>query len=266
MKKQLETEIKVGLFVSAGLALTMLAILVIGGNQSFLSSKNRFNAHFNNVDGLISGARVVMGGVNVGTIDSIEFDQTTRDVKVQFSVSKESSSWIRKDSTVEIATQGVLGDKYLILHSGQEGEPQLPALSTILTRPSRDITNLFSKSDQLLVNLTSISTSLDRILKNFDQDNRSETFFKSLAATAKNLNQISEKMNTQLTDIQFKQAVGHLNQILEKVNNGTGTLGALVNDASLYDQTKALLGGANRNRLIRNLVRQSVKSGSETPK
>ena len=54
-----------------------------------------------------------------------------------------------------------------------------------------------------------------------------------------------------------------MNQIFEKINNGTGTIGALVNDPGLYDEVKALFGGANRNRVIRNLVRQTVKGSGQ---
>jgi phospholipid/cholesterol/gamma-HCH transport system substrate-binding protein len=70
-------------------------------------------------------------------------------------------------------------------------------------------------------------------------------------------------MNDQLTDIHIKKTVTNLNQIFEKINNGTGTLGALVNDPGLYDEMRALMGGANRNRIIRNLVRQTIKESEE---
>jgi phospholipid/cholesterol/gamma-HCH transport system substrate-binding protein len=51
-------------------------------------------------------------------------------------------------------------------------------------------------------------------------------------------------------------------EILDKVNNGAGTLGALVNDPGLYEDARALVGGANRNRIIRNLVRETAKDGT----
>ena len=59
----------------------------------------------------------------------------------------------------------------------------------------------------------------------------------------------------------LKHDSGVLEAIMEKVNNGTGTIGALVNDPGLYDDLKSLVGGAQRNRLLRNLVRQTIKEG-----
>ena len=66
-----------------------------------------------------------------------------------------------------------------------------------------------------------------------------------------------------LIALQYIHGIGQKNaaDILEKVNNGTGTLGALVNDPGLYEDARALVGGANRNRIVRNLVRKTAKDG-----
>lgn len=54
--------------------------------------------------------------------------------------------------------------------------------------------------------------------------------------------------------IQALQAGARLNNILAKVDAGQGTLGLMVNDPTLYEDLKLLIGGANRSRLIRTLV------------
>ncbi len=262
MEKNIETEVKVGIFVSIGVGLILLAILILGG-QSLLAQKDHFTAHFTAVDGLIPGTKVTLGGVPVGTVDTIDFNFELHNIQVSFAVIRKSSQWIRTDSTVEIATQGVLGDKYLSINSGSQDQSQLPPGSNIPIRQGKDLSQFLTKGDQLMVTLNSIAISLDHIMKNFDADNRSETFFKGLASTAKNMGQASEKINHELDQIQLKRTITSLSQIFEKINNGTGTIGALINDPALYDQIKALLGGANRNRIIRNLVRQTIKTSEE---
>src|SRR4051794_36395803 len=131
MSKHMETEIKVGIFVSLGIGLIMLAILILGGTQDLLSTRNKFTAHFKSVEGLLVGAKVIVGGVTVGTVDTIEFDDQNRNIVVQLSVSKKASNWIRKNSTIEISTQGVLGDKFLNINMGTEDFPLLPGGSEI---------------------------------------------------------------------------------------------------------------------------------------
>lgn len=262
MRKQLETEIKVGIFISAGLILVMSAILMLGGTDSLFTRKTRYFAKFATVEGLISGAKVILGGVPIGTVEEISFDNADRKIIVTLSVSRASGDWIRKDSTVEIATQGVLGDKYMNVNVGTEEAPLLPPGSEIPARVGKDISLFLNKGDQLMASLINISAGLDRILKNFENENRSEAFFKGMAATSKNLSLITEKLNKEMDQIQLKKAISNLAQIMEKVNNGTGTIGGFINDPSLYDEIKSLFGGVNRNRIIRNLVRQAVKENN----
>ncbi len=265
MKKKMETEVKVGLFVALGLGLIMLSILLLSGPQSLFSRSNHYTVHFNRVDGLLVGAKVILNGVAVGAVESIELNKEKRNIRISFTITKDSTEWIRKDSTVEIATQGVLGDKYLSIEAGSEAQPLLPPGSDIQNRPSTDIKQFLSQSDRLVLSLNEIALSLDRILKTFESDNRSDRFFKGLAATASNLSQATEKLNQEFDHLQIKSTITSLNRIMTKIDNGTGTIGALINDPSLYDDVKALFGGANRNRIMRNLVRQTVKESKETP-
>ena len=46
--------------------------------------------------------------------------------------------------------------------------------------------------------------------------------------------------------------------ILGKMNEGEGTLGLLLNDPSLYEDLKQLVGGAQRSTLVRAMVRMST--------
>ena len=47
-----------------------------------------------------------MGGVQIGTVQSIGLDQSHHDIRVDLSVMKDTASWIKKDASAEIATQG----------------------------------------------------------------------------------------------------------------------------------------------------------------
>jgi phospholipid/cholesterol/gamma-HCH transport system substrate-binding protein len=53
------------------------------------------------------------------------------------------------------------------------------------------------------------------------------------------------------------EAGSRLNSILAKVDRGEGTLGLLLNDPTLYEDLKRLIGGAERSRLVRTLIRMS---------
>ncbi len=56
-----------------------------------------------------------------------------------------------------------------------------------------------------------------------------------------------------------------LDSILKKIDSGEGTLGALVNDPTLYEDLKTLMGGAKRSRVIKAVVDLSIKKGKKAP-
>lgn len=257
--KRFEIELKVGVFVTLGVALTMIAILVLGSTENLFSSKVHYNIHLNNTEGLIQGAKVVLSGVQIGTVEKIAFDLEARDIRIQIGVAKDSRVWIRQDSGAEIATQGVLGDKYVAITPGSADQPELPDNATIPNRPGKSLSAFLSQGDQLMASLNGIAHTLDHLLKSFEANNRSEIFFQGMARTAKNMGEASEKLNREFDDFHLRKTMKNLESITEKINNGTGTLGALINDPGLYYNAKALVGEANRNRIVRNLVRQTLK-------
>lgn len=57
-----------------------------------------------------------------------------------------------------------------------------------------------------------------------------------------------------------------LKAITGTIRNGEGTLGALVNDPSVYDDLRTILGNVKRNRILRELVRWTVSNGGEAEK
>jgi phospholipid/cholesterol/gamma-HCH transport system substrate-binding protein len=256
-------ELKVGVFVMVGVGLTMAAILILGGRSSIFSSLNHYTSHFSKIDGLIPGAKVGMGGLQVGTVGSVSFDGKARDIEVQFSVEKKYAEYIRKDSNVEIVTQGVMGDKYLSVNAGDPTAPVIDDGGEITQGASKDLSQLFTSSETLMAQLTSTTENLDRILSSFNKGNRSEQFFQGLTNTAKNMGEVSSKLNNEFIDIKIKSAVNHLNSILQKVDQGQGSLGAFINDPGLYDDAKALVGQVNRNRIMRNLIRQTIKDNKD---
>lgn len=260
----LQTEVKVGIFVTFGTILTMFAILTLGSTENLFTRSNTYVAHFKSVEGLIRGAKVVLGGIQVGIVKETDFDKVTKDIVVEIEVDTKYAEWIRQGSGIEILTQGMLGDKYISISAGPPSEPILPNKSELPVRPTKDIAQFISKGDQLMNSLTSIAVNLDHLLKTFDTKNRPEMIFENLASTTKNLSAATGKLSQEFDNLKLKSSMQRLDSILTKIDNGTGTLGALVNDPTLYYDTRSLMGGANRNRVMRNLVRKTVQDGEET--
>ncbi len=256
-------EKRVGVFVLGGLFLALSALLILGGKSSFFTPMNHYYTHFNKVDGLVSGAKITLGGFKIGTVTKVELDPNTHDIRVTYSIERKYAEWIRKESSVELVTQGVLGDKYLSMVAGDPSQHQLENHAEIPQGNSKDLSMLMNSSERLMERITATADSLERVLTSFNKGNRAEEFFQGLSTTSKNLSEMSAKLNQELNQMKLKSAVNHLDSILEKIDHGQGSVGAFINDPALYDDAKALVGQANRNRIMRNLIRQTIKDNKD---
>ncbi len=262
MNKSLEVEVKVGFFVAIGFALIMLTIILLGGSRSLFTQTVSYYTRFSHVDGIVSGALVKLSGVNVGQVDDVEFEKNTGLVKVHFSVKAQYKDAIHQDCSVTFATQGVLGDKYIVLNGGNPTLPALAPTSEIQSVSPKDLKETMNNADDVILKLKTSLGYMETILGNFARDNRSDMFFRNMSLMSSNMNSATTVLPAKMQD--FYSTLGHMNSVMNKIDRGDGTLGALINDPSLYEDLKTLMGGANRNKVLKYFVRKSVEESRET--
>ena len=107
----------VGLFVLAGLTAIAYLSVQVGG----LQGERGFHlyATFDQIGGLRPRAPVVVSGVQVGQVSSIELDENLR-ARVNMDV--DPSLELPVDTMASIMTEGVLGNKFIALEPGAEDE------------------------------------------------------------------------------------------------------------------------------------------------
>lgn len=115
-------EISVGVFLLAGmLALLLLALRVSGLTVANSTDTYKLVAHFDNISGLTTRAKVTMAGVTVGKVVAIDFDTETYTGKVSMEVQSRVNN-LPSDTTASILTAGLLGEKYISFSVGGEDE------------------------------------------------------------------------------------------------------------------------------------------------
>lgn len=254
MTRSTEIEIKVGIFVALGIALIMLTVLLLGGGQSLFQRSVFFHTKFGQIEGLVEGAAVKMAGVRVGQVSNIQLLKDSSQVDVVFSVANRFKDAVRQDSTVAIHTQGVLGDRFIvILPSGPNSPLAIPA-SELRSEPPKELKDYLNNADEVLDRLKNSLAHMESILNSFQREGRAETFFRNITGFSSNVNDGTKNL---------RESMSHLKSIMTKVDNGQGTIGALINDASLYDDVKTLIGGANRSRVLKYFIRKSVEESRE---
>jgi phospholipid/cholesterol/gamma-HCH transport system substrate-binding protein len=110
-------KIRLGLFVAGGLALFILAVFIIGKQKNLFNPVFSITTNFYNVSGLQVGNNIRFSGINVGTVDNIIIINDST-VKVTMMVKKEIRKFIKVDSEVAIGSEGLIGDRLLIITQG----------------------------------------------------------------------------------------------------------------------------------------------------
>ena len=116
-----KNDVWVGLFVLLGAA-AILFLALKSANLLSLNFQSSYNvvARFDNICGLKRQAAVKSAGVVVGRVESVSFDDKTFQATVTLAL--ESRYQFPKDSSLKILTSGLLGEQYIGIEAGSDGE------------------------------------------------------------------------------------------------------------------------------------------------
>jgi phospholipid/cholesterol/gamma-HCH transport system substrate-binding protein len=110
-------KVRLGMFVAGGLALFVLAIFIIGKQKNLFNPVFKLTTTFYNVSGLQVGNNIRFSGINVGTVDNISIINDST-VKVDMLVRQEVKQFIKSDCIIAIGSEGLIGDRLLIITQG----------------------------------------------------------------------------------------------------------------------------------------------------
>ena len=114
-----KNDVWVGMFVLVGFV-AILFLALQSANLLSLSFQPTYvvNAKFDNVGGLKPKAAVRSGGVVVGRVSRIGFDDKTFQARVTLSLERRYA--FPKDSSLKILTSGLLGEQYIGIEAGAD--------------------------------------------------------------------------------------------------------------------------------------------------
>jgi len=115
-------KIRLGLFVAGGIALFVVAIFMIGKQKNLFNPVFKLTSNFYNISGLQIGNNIRFSGINVGTVDNIYIINDST-VKVDMSIKKDVQKFIKSDCLVAIGSEGIIGDRLLIIMQGSNDAP-----------------------------------------------------------------------------------------------------------------------------------------------
>jgi len=162
MKKKINHKVRLGIFISLGIAVFIFAIYFIGEQQQLFRSTFRLSGVFKNVAGLQAGNNVRLSGINVGTIDNITIISDTS-VRVILFVDENTRRFIRKDAVASIGSEGLMGNKVLIISPGTGGKKIIENDDVIATSQPTDIDDIMKSLKTTIDNTANITGNLAKI-------------------------------------------------------------------------------------------------------
>lgn len=101
-------------------------------------------ANFERIDGINVGTDVRLSGIKIGTVTSEELDSKTYRAVVKMNI--KNSVPIPDDSSIKVASEGLLGGSYLAVLPGGSETNMKPGGTFDITQGSVDLLTLFSKA------------------------------------------------------------------------------------------------------------------------
>lgn len=266
-------ELKVGVLVLLGAGVLMGGILYLQEYKRH-SETVTWKVGFREVGGLSSGDPVLVQGVKEGTVDGI----VLRDGRVVATIRMNRHIMLTRNSTVSIASQGLVGERLVAVDLGAPGTPWphdslfSGEFSTGAPEVMSRVGPILDNVDSVLISLRAVANdlhsngALTRSMKNVDQASADiaqllkETHgplreaFKDLEASAASLRQFTNTRQAKLEGTvdrfsdasekfqkitaQFEQASTRLNEVARRLEAGEGTLGMLSKDTTVYAQLR----------------------------
>jgi len=107
----------------------MAGVFIIGGKDKTFKKSITANAVFADVNGLAKGSNVWYEGVKIGTVKKVSFVQNG--VEVSFGIEEDVQNKIRKDTRVKLSSDGLIGNKIIVLYGGTAASPEIAQGNTL---------------------------------------------------------------------------------------------------------------------------------------
>ena len=260
-----------GAFITLLLLLSFGTVFMLNKENPLFSSKKFIFIDVKNAQNLKNGAAVQLKGIKIGTVQAIQF-KNIDSIRIKIGILEDYSEWVRQDSYAAFKTQGVLGDKFVEILGGTESAPPIGEGDVIRVDEVSTFDQIITKSEDIMVVAGNILAKLDKMLGPIE-NNRIDRILFNIESMSNNSSKILQTLNDQKlastmnnfheASKSFKSTSDSLSAITKQVEKGPGTMHSLIYDQTLHEDVRSLMGGANRNKVLKYFIRESIKKDGE---
>ena len=245
----------VGIFIFVGIAILLAGVLVLGNQRKTFDKTISLNAVFTDVSGLQKGNNVWFSGVKVGTIKRLKLLSQSQ-VEVEMRVDENSKDFIRKDAKAKIGSDGLIGNRIIVIYGGSAGGPIVNSGDTLQTDMPVNSAQMMNTLEESNKNLSAITSDFKIVSKRLADGEGTvgklltdDDMARQLAATAATL---------QMASTNIQQLTSNLADYTSKMQKQGSLTNDLVNDTILFSRLKTASlqiqeASANAKALTKNL-------------
>ena len=154
------------LVVLAGVALAGTGLFAIGKRQWLWSETFHVHAGFQQIRGVESGTRVRIQGIQAGEVDKIDPPaEPGAEVTLHLRLDGRLRGLVRKDATVQIVSEGMIGGKVVELYPGSAAADPVENDAKLASKPTADLTDVLAQMNNALDGLRAGQGSVAKLLK-----------------------------------------------------------------------------------------------------
>lgn len=235
--------ILVGLFVAVGIAILIAGILTLGGQKKQFVPSINVLVIFDDVSGLQLGNNIWYSGVKIGTVRRLSLHGQSR-VEVLLHIEKKAQPFIRRDARAKISSDGLIGNRIVVLYDGSPGAPPVQDGDTLQQAKSLSTEDMMATLQKNNENLLHITTDFKELTRRLAEGEgtlgalfKDESLYNSLRATAQRLQKAAENSRA-LTD--------NLASYTAELQKPGSLTEELVHDTVLMPQLRDAISGLNR--------------------
>jgi phospholipid/cholesterol/gamma-HCH transport system substrate-binding protein len=243
--------IRTGAFVLFGVTALLVGIFIVGNQEGLFRPTFRLSAYFNSVEGVRAGSAVRMAGVDIGVVENVEVSPSDTRVRVDLKLNSGIQGFVKKDSYVMIVPEGLVGSYYVDLTAGSRTAAQVEDGDVIQSRESPRPSGILDSTAVILAEIRRASSELNKLFAGINQGRGTlgklvagDDMYRSLERITRRTDSGLEKTFTHIDSLSASahqttqradSLVATLTSISNKLNSGSGTLGSLLVERTMYD-------------------------------
>ncbi|HAL83130.1 MAG TPA: MCE family protein [Mucilaginibacter sp.] len=233
MANQEGNNIKLGVFVLAGLFVLIFAFYMIGKNQNMFGSNFELKTRFYNLNGLAEGNNVLFSGIQAGTVKNIKLINDTT-IEATMLIDDKIRKYIHKNAVVAIGTEGLMGNKIVNISPGKGASPLVAEGDLLAAQKNISTDEMLQTLSKTSNNVAIISEALKGTVLRVNGSALLDLFNdKSIGVSLK-----SSLKNISKATANASEITQSLNKIVAQIKNGKGGAGVLLSDTAFAGNLK----------------------------